>query len=202
MTSVFEFGSDSTREYGLVLCKDHKKRFEWLGKNVYEKIKGTDPRIFMLLLQMERTEDTCMWCEQPDKFEPYIGSFDWMLCEDERRKARCDHQWEHDISYLEVTYSRYGRLPDGRVVREEKCPKCLTFRYHSLPSDDAFSILAKKILSEKIVSQDDAHCANCARYDVTSSYCPETRTLRLACSTCSYFKKGQNINGYNLVFVE
>jgi hypothetical protein len=186
---IFESGNESISECSLVLCKEHKKRFEWLGKNVYSKEERSDMVIQMLLLQLEKTDDTCMWCENPEKFDPYTGRFEWMSCENERRKTRCNHQWNYQ-TMLPGLFSDRGILPDGRVIRCEECPKCGSVRYHILKENDPDSLYVKRAALEKVVSPDGIFCGNCTRFCRSHSFCEDFYTVRPPFSTCNDFRKG------------
>jgi len=190
-----------TGEYGLVLCKEHRKRFEWLGKNVYEKERRSDMLTFLTFLKMDKTEDTCMWCEQPGKFEPYTGHFEWMFCEKERKVARCNHDWNFATD-LPQSFRDRGILPDGRVVRREQCLKCDSVRYHILKEDDLDSANIKKAALERIVSPDGPFCGNCKRFFRSHSYCFDFTTVRPPFSTCFGFMRGYPKGECNIRLVE
>jgi hypothetical protein len=170
----------------LILCKIHAKEFKRLCKDVYEKLP---PRSFWVVVKGPKTDESCMWCEQPDKFEHFDGVFRWMDIPVERKRARCTHEWEiRDV----------GQLQDGTFLVDELCENCLERRERKAQDNEKHIEYVKKFEKDIIITQEGIFCINCAYFKIESSRCVYFETtklkgiLHMPSSSCHLFKKRIN----------
>lgn len=167
----------------LILCKNHAKEFKRLCKDVYEKLP---PRNVWVVVKGPTTDESCMWCEQPDKFERFDGTFRWMDIPGERRRARCTHKWEiRDV----------GQLQDGTFLVDELCEKCFERRERKAQDNEERIRYVKEFEKDIIITQEGIFCINCTYFKIESSRCVQLDPIKLKgilhmpSSSCFNFKK-------------
>ena len=166
----------------MVFCEEHVKRFKWMCRKVYQKTRSD----WWIVFKADIVEETCMWCEQPDKFENFDRVFRWMDIPGERRRARCTHKWEiRDV----------GQLQDGTFLVDELCENCSERRERKAQDNEKRIEYVKEFEKDIIITQEGIFCINCAYFKIESSRCVYfdltklKGILHMPSSSCFLFKK-------------